>query len=275
MTTGTTTPTSPDATRKTRIVLKVGSSILVENEKVVLTRIRALCELIAELADRYEVILVSSGAVAAGYTEVALDKTVPHNKHALASLGQPLLMHTYHEEFAKYGIRCAQLLLGFIVFDSRTRTEHAMESVNILLANGVVPIVNENDATGTPAAMFGDNDQMAAHVAYFCNADLLVILSDIEGYFDSNPKENPNAKVLKYVDYLPDDALSDSASPNNTFATGGIVTKLKAAHFLMERGRRMFLTSGFDLSLIREYLLDGKHNSGTLFLPTRSISMPV
>ncbi|CAD2213403.1 glutamate 5-kinase [Angomonas deanei] len=259
--------------KKLRIVLKVGSSILVENEKVVLTRIRALCELIADLSSKYEVILVSSGAVAAGYTEVALDKTVIHNKHALASLGQPLLMHTYHEEFSKHGLRCAQLLLGSVDFDSRSRTDHALATLNVLLAHGVIPIVNENDATGTSAAMFGDNDRMAAHVAYFFNADLFVILSDIEGYFDSNPKENPDAKVLKYVDFIPEEALAEDASPNNAFATGGIVTKLKAAHFLMERGRRMFLTSGFDLSLIREYLLEGKHNSGTLFLPTRSISM--
>nr|AGT02775.1 glutamate 5-kinase [Angomonas desouzai] len=261
--------------KKNRIVLKVGSSILVENEKVVLDRIQALCKLISDLSGKYEVILVSSGAVAAGYTEVALDKTVIHNKHALASLGQPLLMHTYHEEFSKYGLRCAQLLLGSVDFDSRSRTEHALATLDVLLSNNVIPIVNENDATGTKNAMFGDNDRMAAHVAYYFKADLLVILSDIEGYYDSNPRDNPDAKVLKYVDYIPEEALTEVASPNNAFATGGIVTKLKAAYFLMERGSRMFLTSGFDLSLIREYLLEGVHNKGTLFLPLRTISMQV
>ncbi|CAD2213405.1 glutamate 5-kinase [Angomonas deanei] len=253
---------------KKRVVIKVGSSSLVENEQLVLARIEALCKLIADLLSKYEVVLVSSGAVAAGYTEVKLDKTCsPAHKQTLASVGQPLLMHTYHEIFEKYDICCAQLLLGFHDFDSRTRTQHAVDAVNVLLANGVVPIVNENDATATPDWVFGDNDRMAAHVSHFFDADLLVILSDIDGYYDSNPRENPDAKVLKFVDHIPESALSEVASPNNAFATGGIVTKLKAADFLMKRNRKMFLTSGFDLSLIREYLLEGKHNNGTLFLP--------
>nr|AGT02774.1 glutamate 5-kinase [Angomonas desouzai] len=257
---------------KKRVVIKVGSSALVEHEKLVMSRIQALCKLISELSPKYEVILVSSGAVAAGYTEVKLDKTIsPAHKQTLASVGQPLLMHTYYEEFEKYGMCCAQLLLGFHDFDSRTRTRHAKNAADVLLHNNVIPIVNENDATAMADWVFGDNDRMAAHVAYYFKADLLVILSDIEGYYDSNPRENPDAKVLKYVDYIPEEALTEVASPNNAFATGGIVTKLKAAHFLMERGGRMFLTSGFDLSLIREYLLEGVHNKGTLFLPKGSI----
>ncbi|EPY28138.1 glutamate 5-kinase [Strigomonas culicis] len=250
-----------------RIVIKVGSSILVENEQVVLERIHDLCKLLADLSNKYEVILVSSGAVAAGYTEVPLDKKRPENKHALASIGQPLLMHTYHEELMRYDLRCSQLLLGSVDFDSRSRTKSAQDSLNVLLRHNVIPIVNENDATALPDWVFGDNDRMAAHVAYFFDADLLVILSDIEGYYDSNPRENPDAKLLKHVHHIPAEALQDEASPNNAFATGGIVTKLKAAQFLLEHERKMFLTSGFDLSLIREYLLDGVHNRGTLFTP--------
>nr|AGT02595.1 glutamate 5-kinase [Strigomonas oncopelti] len=248
-----------------RIVIKVGSSILVENEAVNVDRIRDLCRLIADLSNKYEVILVSSGAVAAGYTEVPLDKKRPENRHALASIGQPLLMHTYHEELQPYNLRCSQLLLGAVDFDSRRRTQSAKDSVDVLLRQGVIPIVNENDATALPDWMFGDNDRMSAHVAYFFDADLLVILSDIEGYYDSNPRLNPDAKILKNLSVIPEEALEEEASPNNAFATGGIVTKLKAAKFLLDHKQKMFLTSGFDLSLIREYLLDGVHNKGTLF----------
>ncbi|EPY37161.1 glutamate 5-kinase [Strigomonas culicis] len=176
-------------------------------------------------------------------------------------------MHTYFEELLPYGLCPAQLLLGFHDFDKRSSTMHAKNAVDVLLREGVVPIVNENDAIDMANFVFGDNDRMAAHVAYHFRADLLVILSDIEGYYDSNPRENPDAKLLKHVHHIPAEALQDEASPNNAFATGGIVTKLKAAQFLLEHERKMFLTSGFDLSLIREYLLDGVHNKGTLFCP--------
>nr|AGT02597.1 glutamate 5-kinase [Strigomonas oncopelti] len=253
---------------KPRIVIKVGSSILVEKEQVVLERIRELCKLIADLSNKYEVILVSSGAVAAGYTEVKLDKReCTENKHALASVGQPLLMRIYHEELQPYGICPAQLLLGFHDFDSRTSTMHAKDAVDVLLREGALPIVNENDAIDMANYLFGDNDRMAAHVAFHFDADLLVILSDIEGYYDSNPRENPDAKILKHVHSIAASALQEEASPNNAFATGGIVTKLKAAKFLLDHKQKMFLTSGFNLSLIREYLLDGVHNKGTLFSP--------
>ena len=117
----------------------------------------------------------------------------------------------------------------------------------------------------TPDQLFGDNDQLSAHVAYYTGADLLIILSDIDGYYDSNPKDNPNAKIRKLVTEVKKEELSQKHTPNSKFATGGIVTKLHAAQYIMSKGKEMFLCNGYDLSSAREYLIDGIHNKGTLF----------
>jgi glutamate 5-kinase len=130
-----------------------------------------------------------------------------------------------------------------------------------------LPIVNENDITSTPEQLFGDNDQLSANVAYATNAELLVILSDIDGYYDKNPQEFKDAKLYKTINELPENVLNDTSTANNEFATGGIVTKLKAADFLIKREKRMFLCNGFDLSAAKSFLLEGKHTLGTLFEP--------
>ena len=250
-----------------RIVVKVGSSILVENQKIALSRITELCKFVADLQKKYQVIIVTSGAVAAGYTEQPLDKSFVPNKQALASLGQPLLMHMYYVELQKHGVLCSQLLLGAYDFDSRKRTINARNAIEVLLEHRVVPIINENDATALRELVFGDNDRMSAHVAYYFEADLLVILSDIDGYYTANPRTCASAKMRLVVNALTPAELQGEATPNNQFATGGIVTKLQAAQFLLERGKAMYLSSGFHLDEAREYLLNGKHASGTLFCP--------
>jgi glutamate 5-kinase len=113
--------------------------------------------------------------------------------------------------------------------------------------------------------VFGDNDQLAAYVTHYFDCDLLTILTDIDGFYDKNPHENNDAKLQKVVQSIGDELLKQSHSANSEFATGGIVTKLKAASFLMQNNREMFLTSGFDLSSAKEYLLENIHNNGTLF----------
>lgn len=251
--------------KRNRIVIKVGSALLVENRHIATSRINELCHLIADLSDKYEVILVSSGAVASGSTEVPLDKSTMPNKQALAAVGQPLLMHMYYTEFHKYGLRCAQLLLDSHDFDSRSRTRNALNTIEVLLANKIVPVINENDATATAEIAFGDNDQMSAHVAAHFAASLLVILSDIDGYFDANPKDNPDAQLRKVVHELSREELDAPASPNNFYATGGIVTKLKAAQFLIENNRKMLLTNGYKLDVVRATLLRHEQDIGTLF----------
>ena len=251
-----------------RVVIKVGSAVLTEQNRVARERMAALVELIARMKERkMEVILVSSGAVAAGYTLCRLDKKVLANRQALAAIGQPKLVAMYQKKFEKHGHLVAQVLLTADDFDSRKRTSHAKCAVEKLLEQGVVPIINENDVTATEELVFGDNDQLSAHVAYYFDADLLAILSDIDSYYDKDPHKYDDAKPLKIVHEIPAEDLEAECTPNGSFATGGIVTKLKAADFLLQRGRRMFLASGFDLSDAYAFLIENRHEGGTLFLP--------
>jgi glutamate 5-kinase len=248
-----------------RIVLKVGSAVLTQNGKIAHRRLDNLVEFISKLKKSYEVILVSSGAVAAGYTLLQLDKKVIANKQALASIGQPLLMATYKIEFSKYDIIPSQVLLEATLFQDKQRLAHARDAIDTLLQEGIVPIINENDVTAIDELVFGDNDQLAAYVAHYFKADLLVILTDIDGYYDENPHINKNAKLQKVVNKIDQKKLDASHSANSEFATGGIVTKLKAANFLLNNGGIMYLTSGFNLKYAKEYLLNNNHIGGTLF----------
>ncbi len=249
-----------------RVVIKVGSHVLTQDGKIALDRLKNLVELIAQLhKENKEVILVSSGAVAAGFTKVAMDRTDVKQKQALAAIGQPLLLNHYQENFNRYNILVAQVLLTADDFDSRKRTKHAKGAIETLLENGVIPIINENDVTATEELLFGDNDRLSAHVAYFLDADILAILSDIDAYYTDDPNKNPNAKPRAIVSKLSSKELIAQCTPNGEFATGGIVTKLQAANFLLEHGKSMFLASGFDLNDAREFLLNGNHIGGTIF----------
>lgn len=248
-----------------RLVVKVGSAVLTHKNNIAKERMLNLVTLIAKLRTKYDVVLVTSGAVAAGYSALKLDKSKQIGKKAIAAAGQPILMTSYKKKFDIYNIDTAQILLTEDDFDSRKRTKMFQEIIDAHLDNDILPIVNENDITSTPEQLFGDNDQLSASVAHAINAELLVILSDIDGYYDKNPQEHKDAKLYKLVTELPEDALKDNSTPNNSFATGGIVTKLKAADFMMKNGRKMFLTNGFDLSAAESFLIDGKHTQGTFF----------
>ncbi|MEA3316125.1 MAG: glutamate 5-kinase [Campylobacterota bacterium] len=248
-----------------RIVFKVGSSVLTETTKIAKERMLNLVSLITEVRKKYEVILISSGAVAAGYTAVQLNRNVPTSKKVLASIGQPILMSSYKNKFDIFDVTISQILLTEEDFDSRTHTRIFQDIIERTLKNDILPIVNENDISTTPDQLFGDNDQLSAHVAHYTDADLLVILSDIDGYYDKNPAESKDAKLKKVVSSITDKELEQEFSPNSEFATGGIVTKLKAAQYAMSKNRDMFLCSGYDLTAARDYLIDNVHNKGTLF----------
>jgi len=249
-----------------RVVLKVGSHVLTENGAIAKIRMLALVQLIAELkANKYEIILVSSGAVAAGFTQLPLDRSSVANKQALAAIGQPLLLKMYQEKFAIFGLLCSQVLFTADVFDEPDHIRHAKVAVDTLLQNNVVPIMNENDTVSIEELVFGDNDRLSAHVAHYFDAELLVILSDIDAFYDKDPNKYEDAKRRTVVHTIDDDELNADHTPSNEFATGGIVTKLQSADFLMKRGREMFLASGFDLSDVNSFLMDGEHKGGTLF----------
>lgn len=248
-----------------RLVIKVGSAVLTHNNCIAKERMLNLVLLIADLRKKYDVVLVTSGAVAAGYSTLKVDKRKQIGKKALAAAGQPILMASYKYKFDIFDIDTAQILLTEDDFDSTKRTKMLQDIIDAHLDNNILPIVNENDISSTPEQLFGDNDQLSANVAHAIKAKLLVILSDINGYYDKNPQENEDAKLYKILNEFPKGALDAAPSANNPFATGGIVTKLKAAEFMMSHGRKMFLTNGFDLSAGRSFLLDGEHVSGTLF----------
>ena len=249
-----------------RLVIKVGSHVLTEDSTIAKGRMLALVELIAKLkAHRYEVILVSSGAVAAGYTLLPLERSSVANRQALAAIGQPLLLKMYQEKFAKFGLLCSQVLLSADVFEVAEQIAHAKVAIDTLLENGVVPIINENDTVSVEELVFGDNDRLSAHVAHYFDAQMLIILSDIDAFYDKDPNRYSDAKRRAIVSEISQDELNAEHTPNNAFATGGIVTKLQSADFLMKHGKEMFLASGFDLSDVMALLVDGRHVGGTLF----------
>ena len=252
-----------------RVVVKVGSAVLTENGAVALERMRALVAFFAELHKENEVILVSSGAVAAGFTKLKLDRSILKNKQALAAIGQPELMKMYAKKFSQYNITTAQVLVTAANFQKIDDINRIKNTVNTLLENGVIPIVNENDATATEELVVGDNDQLSAYMARHTDSNILVILSDIDAFYDSDPRANSDAKVRKIVDAISQEELSKEVNPNNEFATGGIVTKLKAASYLLNADLSMFLASGFDLSDVKSFMIDGIHNGGTLFTKDR------
>ena len=248
-----------------RVVVKVGSAVLTQDGAIALERMQALVDFLAELKKDNEVILVSSGAVSAGYTLLELDRSVVENKQALASLGQPVLMNKYTNKFTKHKLLCSQVLVTAANLNKSDDTKRIKNTIDTLLKNGVIPIVNENDATSTEELEVGDNDQLSAYITQETNSDLLIILSDIDAYYNHDPRTNTDAKALKIVHEISDEELSRDATPNDVFATGGIVTKLKAANYLLERDKQMFLASGFDLSAVKSFILNATHSGGTLF----------
>ena len=228
-------------------------------------RMDALCGLIAELMGVYDVILVSSAAISAGQSKIYLKRDSVVHKQILAAVGQPHLMATYEKKMSVYGKKTAQLLLNAADFDSKHRSTHAKNLVFGLLELGILPIINENDATATAEIVYGDNDRLSADAALCFDAYMLVMLSDIDGYYDSNPNENKNAKIRPVVNTLSEAEIASAGGAGSEHGTGGIATKLMAASMLLAQGKKMFLASGFDLSAVRSFLLDNKQNGGTIF----------
>jgi len=249
-----------------RIVIKVGSHVLTENGEISRKRMRNIVELISLLMSKgTEVILVSSGAVSAGYSQLPLDMYSTQNKQVLASIGQSYLLRMYQEDFEQYKMLCSQILINREEFDSKSITKLAKQAVDNLLRNGVVPIINENDVTSIEELVFGDNDKLSAHVAHYFDADILVLLSDIDAYYDKDPNRYKDAVAYRTVSTIPKEDLDVELVSNNAFATGGIVSKLKAIEFILEHNKTAFLATGFNLLDVKSFLINGVHKGGTFF----------
>lgn len=258
---------------KQKLVIKIGTSILSNGDILEIKRIEKICDFISNLKSKFDVILVSSGAVASGYTKINLDKNELSNKRALASIGQPILMNAYNQCLNRYGIIASQLLFISTIFNSQEKIQCTKDTIDTLLKNNILPILNENDSISQDDLTFGDNDQLSAYVAHYFDSNMLVILSDVYGYYDKDPLNNKDANLIKYVSKINKSRISSNRIAGSRFATGGIVTKLMAANFLLKNNKEMFLCSGFDLKPTLDFLLKGEHYLGTLFSNKQGIEI--
>ena len=250
-----------------RVVVKVGTSTITRpTGGANLVRMEEIAREIAGLADEgREMVLVTSGAIAAGMNRMGL-KTRPKDvskRQALAAVGQGVLMHLYETMFASYGQTAGQVLL---TKENSVRHNQYTNSRNALLAMiamGVVPVVNENDAVSVDELKIGDNDTLSATVASLVDADALIILSDVDGLYTANPQEHPDAKLISEVREVTPEIEALAGGAGTAGGTGGMVTKLAAAKIAMSAGVTMIIARGDRFGVMRE-VLEGK-TVGTVF----------
>ncbi len=249
-----------------RIVIKVGTSTLTyANGRTNLGRIDKLARTLCDLSNQgREIILVSSGAigVAAGKLNVGEKPSDMVTKQAMAAVGQCELMMLYDKFFGEYSRTVAQILLTRGDVDVPHRAENTKNTMNRLLEMGIIPIVNENDTVSVEEIEIGDNDTLSAVVAMLVDADLLVLLSDIDGLYSDDPHKNPDARLLDVVDNI--DSVRNMASGSATSrGTGGMITKLEAATIATEAGIDMVIANGAHIESLYD-ILSGSIR-GTLF----------
>ena len=259
---------------KKRIVVKIGSSSLMHSEtgKLDLLKIERLVRALVDIKNSgKEVILVSSGAIAVGKTAIGLHERPDELpvKQACAAIGQAKLMMVYQKLFAEYGTIAAQVLLTkYTMLNPVTRT-NAENTFKELLHIGAIPVVNENDTVSTyeieQVQSFGDNDKLSALVASITEADLLILLSDIDGLYTDDPNKNPDAKFINVVDKIDEQLMNmGKNSSGSSVGTGGMSAKLVAAQIATYSGTDMVITNGSDVTNISR-IINGE-NTGTLFL---------
>ncbi len=251
------------------IVVKVGTSTLThKNGKLNLEQIERLVRQLSDLRNQgKDVVLVSSGAIGAGMGKLNLEerpKTIPE-KQAVAAVGQGILLHIYEKIFAEYGQATAQLLLTKADLEHRQRFLNARNTLLTLLKLGVIPIVNENDTVAFEEIKFGDNDTLAALVGTLIDADLVILLTDIDGFYDGDPRKNPDAKRISVVETIDETIESLAGNVGSKFGSGGMITKISAASITVNAGIPMMIAHGAEERILRR-LTDGE-DLGTLFLP--------
>jgi glutamate 5-kinase len=257
-----------------RIVVKVGTSTLTHDTGAL--NLQSMERLIRTLADLqgygHQVILVSSGAIAIGTAKLTLPERPKElrMKQAAAAVGQCRMMHLYDKLFSEYNRTVAQILLTGEDVDDPVRAEHLSGTFESLLDMGVIPVVNENDSVSSAEIetgrhkVLGDNDTLSAIVAKLCRADLLVLLSDIDGLYDADPHSNPNAKLIHRVDALTPEIRQMAGGAGSWRGTGGMATKLSAAEIAMGAGCDMVITNGAHMDALYG-IVDGQ-DIGTRFL---------
>ncbi len=254
---------------KKRIVIKIGSSSLIHGETgdIDYLKLEKLVRIISDLKNQgKDVVLVSSGAIGVGFKTLGLPKkpeTVTM-KQVCSALGQGRLLMIYQKLFMEYAHLSAQVLLTFDVITSDERRINAQNTLNELLKLGIIPVVNENDTVATEEIEFGDNDTLSAIVSTLIGADLLIILTDIDGFYTDDPRNNPDAVRLSVIERIDDKLLGMAKGAVTTYGTGGMSTKLAAARIATDSGADMMICDTKDLNVLVD-IFEGK-DVGTLFL---------
>ncbi len=252
-----------------RIVIKIGSGVLTGEGNGLDDAIMArLAVQVAQLRQEgMEVIIVSSGAIAAGRGKLGLThrpRTIPQ-KQATAAVGQSRLMHAYENAFDPHGFTVAQLLLTRDDLSNRRRFLNARATIDTLLGYGVIPIINENDTVAVDEIKFGDNDNLSALVTNLADAHLLLILTDIDGFYDADPRSNPAARLIPLVTKITREVEQGAGGSGSSVGTGGMATKVAAAKRAGQYGVPTFMLNGKRPELITRALAG--EEVGTLFLP--------
>lgn len=256
---------------KKRIVVKIGTSNVTHEETgdINLLKLDKFAQVLTDIRSRdKDVIIVSSGAIGAGRTALGI-KNKPTElpvKQACAAVGQARLMMIYQKLFAEYNQTIAQLMVTKHTLTNPISRTNAQNTLTELLNMGVIPIINENDPVSTDQIqneVFGDNDTLSAIVAELVDADLLILLSDIDGLYTDNPRTNPEAKFIELVESVDDNMMQYAKGASTTWGTGGMTTKLEAAKIANGAGVDMIICNGADVVNISR-ILDGK-DIGTVF----------
>ena len=269
-------PQGPEGGSGMRIVVKVGTSTLAHaTGRLNIQRMERLCRVLSDLKNAgHEIILVSSGAIGMGVGKLNLPgrpADMP-SKQAAAAVGQCELMYTYDKQFTEYSHTVAQLLLTGEDIKSEQRSRNVRSTLSRLLELGALPIINENDAVATDEIgvenTIGENDSLSAIVAAAIGADVLVLLSDIDGLYDSDPHENPDAKIIPVVGTVDEHIYALAGGKGSALGTGGMVTKLNAAVIAAEAGCEMVIANGSKPEVL--YDIAAGRPAGTRFLTGRA-----
>lgn len=259
-----------------RIVVKVGTSTLTyENGKLNLRRFDDICRVLSDFKNAgAELVLVTSGAIGVGVGKLGLQAkpTLTEQRQAAAAVGQCELMFMYDKFFSDYNQTVAQVLLTKNVTDNEISCRNVVNTFTELFKMNVIPVVNENDTVETAeleGMNYGDNDMLSAIVADIIQADRLFILTDTDGLYDSDPRLNPQAKIIAEVDNVTDETIALTGGPGSSRGTGGMQTKVSAAKFATSRGIHCYVTNGNEIKNLYD-ILEGKPK-GTYFKPTRSV----
>lgn len=244
-----------------RIVIKLGTSTLAHKTgHINIRRVETLCKVISDIKNAgHEVILVSSGAIGMGIGKLGLSKRpddIP-SKQAAAAVGQCELMYTYDKLFSEYNHTVAQLLITGADVENDERHKNFSNTIYKLLEFGALPIINENDTVATEEIVIGDNDTLGAIVAKSINADLLILLSDIDGLYTADPHKDPSAELIVRVNKVDDRIYALAGGKGSALGTGGMVTKLNAAKICLDADCEMVIANGKN-PLILYDIIDGK-----------------